>query len=396
VKWSERADTDLTPNRLTETVRALRASGRPIIDLTISNPTHAEFDYPGDLLATLADRRALTYDPHPLGLKAAREAVAADYARRGLSIASDRIVLAASTSEAYSLLFKLLCDPGDEVLAPHPSYPLFEHLARLDAVVHRAYQLEYLPPAWAIDFDSIERAWSNRTKAVLAVSPNNPTGSFVTRDELARLAVLASDHGAALIVDEVFADYELTPGRAAAGGRVIDERHALAFSLGGLSKSIGLPQAKLAWIAAAGPDSIVDAAIARLEVVCDTYLSVSTPVQIAAADLLARGAALRTQIQERIRHNYQHLIGRVDDATSCTVLQADGGWYAVVRVPSLGSEEDLVVSLLARDGVLTHPGYFFDFPSESYLVISLIVREAVFTEGVARLLRHFDCTVAQL
>jgi hypothetical protein len=428
----------LTPNRLTDAVRALRSAGRPIIDLTLSNPTRAAFEYPRDLLAPLADSRALVYRPEPLGLPAARSAVAADYARRGISIAADRVVLTASTSEAYSLLFKLLCDPGDEVLVPRPSYPLFEHLARLDAVACRSYDLEYLqrlwepasrlrsrvlpasygvarrsaggakaaagsgPPEggphngsnWAIDFDSIEQAWSERTRAVLAVSPNNPTGSFITRDELARLAALAAAHGAALIVDEVFADYELTPGAAAAAGRVLDQRAALAFSLGGLSKSIGLPQAKLAWIAVAGPDAMAGSAIEHLEFAADTYLSVSTPVQVAARGLLARGAGIRAQIQERVRGNYRHLLDRSGAVPACGVMQADGGWYAVLRVPSLGSEEELVLTLLERDGVLTHPGYFFDFPSESYLVVSLLVPEAAFVEGVTRVLGHFDCTVS--
>jgi hypothetical protein len=247
---------------------------------------------------------------------------------------------------------------------------------------------------WAVDFDSIERAWSSRTKAVLAVSPNNPTGSFLTHDELSRLAALSAGRGAALIVDEVFADYELTADAGAASGRAIEQSDALAFSLGGLSKTIGLPQAKLAWIAVSGPDAAVASAIERLEFAADTYLSVSTPVQAAAADLLARGAGVRAQIQERVRRNYQHLFDRGANNPACDVFRADGGWYTVMRVPSFGSEEDLVIALLSRDGVLTHPGYFFDFPSESYLVMSLLVPEPAFAEGIERVFRHFDCTVA--
>lgn len=392
MKWSERADANLTPNRLTEAAREVRAAGRSIVDLTLSNPTHAGFDYPADLLAPLADARALEYNPDPLGLVTAREAVAADYARRQIAVRPDRIILAASTSDAYSLLFKLLCDPGDEVLVPRPSYPLFEHLARLDAVASRGYQLEY-HGAWSIDFESIDRSWSPRTRAILAVSPNNPTGSFIKPAELARLSTLAAARGAAVIVDEVFADYELTDGAAAASGCVLDQGEVLAFSLGGLSKSIGLPQAKLAWMGVSGPDLAVESAMSRLEFVADTYLSVSTPVQTAAADLLTRGAAVRTQIHNRIRKNYAHLLAAGRDVPACGVLDSEGGWYAVLRVPSLMTEEELVVRLLTADGVLTHPGYFFDFPSESYLVISLIVPEVPFGDGVARVLRHFHCSV---
>jgi aspartate/methionine/tyrosine aminotransferase len=390
VKWSRRVEADLAPNRLDRALRALQAEGRPIIDLTLSNPTRAALSYPPDLLAGLAGPRALVYSPEPLGLPAAREAIAADYARRGVAIPPERIVLTASTSEAYSLLFKILCDPGDEVLVPRPSYPLFEHLTRLDATSPRPYDLEY-HGAWSMDFASIEGAWSPRTRAVLAVSPNNPTGSFVKRHELEHLATLCAARGAAIIADEVFADYELIPGARQMAGQVLDCRDGLVFSLGGLSKSIGLPQAKLAWIGAAGSASTVQAALARLEIAADTYLSVSTPVQTAAAELLTRGAAIREQIQARVTSNYQQLRACGAETPACGVLRSEGGWYAVLRVPSLVSEEDLVLALLTKDGVLTHPGYFFDFPSASYLVVSLLPTEATFREGVTRVFRHFAC-----
>jgi hypothetical protein len=322
-----------------------------------------------------------------LGLAAARRAVAADYARRRIVVSPDRIVLTASTSEAYSLLFKVLCDPGDEVLVPRPGYPLVEHLTRLDAVAARPYDLEY-HGAWSIDRGSLERAWSPATRAVLVVSPNNPTGSFLTRPDLEWLAALCAAREAAIVVDEVFGDYALD-GRHAEAGQALERHDVLAFALGGLSKSIGLPQAKLAWIAVTGPQTAVESALARLELAADTYLSVSTPVQAAAPELLERGRVVRDQIRARISSNHRHLAGLDVGPSGCTVLRAEGGWYAVLRVPSVDAEEDLVVTLLARDGVLTHPGYFFDFATEAYLVVSLLPEEEAFREGTARILRHF-------
>ena len=388
--FSSRIPASLAPNRLTEAVRAARADGRSFIDLTESNPTRADFDYPADLLAPLADARALRYDPQPAGALDAREAVAADYARRGVMVAPERIVLTSSTSEAYSLLFKLLADAGDEMLVPRPSYPLFDHLTRLDLVVTRPYDLD-VHGAWRIDFASVERALTSRTRAVLVVSPNNPTGSFVTRDELDRLAALCAPRDIAIIADEVFADYELETGAAIDAGHAATRQDVLCFALGGLSKSVGLPQVKLGWMAVGGPDRLVDAAFERLELICDTYLSVSTPAQVAAAELLARGAAIRAQIAARVVANYRWLTSAAAAVPSCRVVPGAGGWSAVLQVPSLESEEDLVMRLLTVGGVLAHPGYFFDFPRESFLVLSLLAPAAVFADGVARVLRHFDC-----
>jgi aspartate/methionine/tyrosine aminotransferase len=391
--FSHRVPDDLSSNRLSAAIARVQREGRPILDLTLSNPTRAGFDYPPDLLEPLASQAALVYEPHPFGMSGARNAVAAEYGRRGAGVPVDRIVLTASTSEAYSVLFKLLCDPEDDVLVPRPSYPLFDHLTRLDAVMNRPYDLEYDGRGWSIDFDSLERAMTPRSRAVLVVHPNNPTGSFLKRQELERLAQLCAARSMAIISDEVFADYGIAPSPDACGS-VVERRDVLAFGLGGLSKSVGLPQAKLGWIGVAGPDDLVDKAIGRLEVICDAYLSVSTAVQVAAADLLRRGASVRAQIQGRIRDNYRRLTALTLAAPSCRVLHAEGGWYAVLRVPALGREEDLVLELLERDGVLTHPGYFFDFPREAFLVVSLIVPEETFTPGTSRLIRHFDCTAA--
>jgi alanine-synthesizing transaminase len=388
--FSNRVPKELAANRLATAVAALRAEGRAIVDLTIANPTRAGFEYPSDLLAPLGDPRALRYDPAPFGSEDARAAVADDYRRQGISVAPDRIVLTASTSDAYGMLFKLLCDAGDEVLVPRPSYPLFDHLTRLDLAAPRPYDLDY-HGEWTIDCGGVERALTPRTRALLLVSPNNPTGSFVSRDDLDRLAALCGPRGIAIVVDEVFADYELTPGAAAVAGRPIRRDDVLAFSLGGLSKSAGLPQAKLGWIAVSGPASSVAAALERLELICDTYLSVSTPVQVAARSLIDGGAAIRAQIAGRIRRNYGRLCEAIARVPVCRVLRSGGGWYAVVQVPTLESEEDLVLRLL-QAGVLTHPGYFFDFPRESFLIVSLLPEPGTFDDGIDRIARHFDCT----
>jgi hypothetical protein len=387
--FSSRIPANFRPNRLTDAVSARRARGERFVDLTESNPTRAGFDYPPDLLAPLGREDGLRYAPSPLGLGEARRAVAADYRRQGVEVPPGRIVLDASTSDGYSLLFKLLADAGDEVLVPQPSYPLFDHLTRLDLVAARHYDLD-LEGGWSIDFASLEGALTPRTRAVLVVSPNNPTGSFISAAEIDRLSALCAPRGIAIVADEVFADYELEPGAAARAGRVVRRQDVLSFTLGGLSKSVGLPQVKLGWIAVAGPEVFVAAALERLELLCDTYLAVSTPVQLAAAALLERGAAVRSRIAARVIGNYRALHAAAARTPSCRVLRSDGGWYAVLRVPTLEPEEELVLRLLEA-GVLAHPGYFFDFPRESFLIVSLLPPEAVFADGVARILRHFDC-----
>lgn len=380
----------LASNRLAQAIDEMRRAGRPYLDLTESNPTRAGFDYPVDLLAPLCDPRALKYEPAPFGVLDARRSVANEYERSGVAILPERIVLTASTSDAYSLLFKLLTAAGDEVIVPRPSYPLFDHLTRMDLVTAKPYALEY-HGRWSIDFESVERALSRRTRAILVVSPNNPTGSFIRGEELRRLEALCEERRIAVIADEVFADYELEPGTAAQAARFATFRRALSFSLGGLSKSAGLPQLKLGWLAAAGPDGLVNDALQGLELICDTYLSVSTPVQVAAAELFRRAVRVREQIANRVRANYAALTTAAASTPSCSVLRAEGGWYAVLQVPTFESEEDLVLRLLTRHGVLAHPGYFFDFSRESFLIVSLLTPEDAFGEGMARVLRHFDC-----
>jgi aspartate/methionine/tyrosine aminotransferase len=386
--FSSRLQSNLAVNRLAAAVARARDGGRRLVDLTESNPTRAGIAYPPDLLAPLGDRRGLCYEPEPLGLPDARRAVAGDYARRGIDVDPDRIVLTASTSEAYSLLFKVLCDPGDEVLVPRPSYPLFEHLAGLDGVVARPYDLEY-HGRWSIDQGSIGRALTPRTRALLVVSPNNPTGSFVRADEMVELARACGAGDAVLVADEVFADYAWLPG---GGGSVLSAapaRDALVVSLGGLSKTVGLPQVKLGWMALGGPDAMVHQLRARLELACDTYLSVSTPVQLAAGALLERGAAVRAEIRARVAANRRELLAQAARTPSTDVLEAAAGWYSVIQVPTFVPEEDLAVALVEEDDVLAHPGYFFDFRSESFLIVSLLPPEDRFRDGVSRILRRF-------
>jgi aspartate/methionine/tyrosine aminotransferase len=401
--FSSRVPADLAPNRLTRALREAR--GRDLVDLTITNPTVAGIRYPARLLERLASPAALTYEPSPFGLERARAAIARDYARRGIAVATERVLLTASTSEAYSLLFKLLCEPdGDAVLVPVPSYPLFDHLTRLDGVEPLPYRLEY-HGRWALDVDSVDRAWLDSVRAVLAVSPNNPTGSVLADDELDALGVRCAARDAALIVDEVFADYPLPPSRAEtkeardgaqgttrppAPGSPGPNLQCLTFRLGGLSKSAGLPQLKLGWIAVDGPHSLCAAALERLQVICDAYLSVATPVQIAAADLIADAGPVRAQILDRVRANDARLRTLAAAYPAVDVLNADAGWSAVLRVPATRSEEELVLALLHDDGVIVHPGFFFDFAHEAFLVVSLLPEPERFAEGVRRILERVD------
>jgi aspartate/methionine/tyrosine aminotransferase len=388
--FSSRVPRDLQPNRLTVAARLARERGRPLLDLTLTNPTLAGIPYASGILKPLTSEAAMRYVPSPFGLQDAREAVAAEYLRRGITVATERIVLTASTSEAYSILYKLLCDPGDAVLVPAPSYPLFDHLTRLDGVRPVTYRLEY-HDRWAVELGELDAAWLESVRALLVVSPNNPTGSVASAAEMQALAGLCAERGAALIVDEVFADYPLAdevPGSPAAGRRTPNE--CLSFRLGGLSKSAGLPQVKLGWIAVDGPPSLVHEALDRLEIICDAYLSVSTPVQTAARALIGAGATSRSAILARVRENYEWLRHEARAHPAIDVLHADAGWTAVLRVPSTRSEEDLVVELIERDGVLVHPGFFFDFAHEAFLVVSLLPEPPVFTEGVRRMLERAD------
>ena len=385
--FSSRLPWDVPTNRLSQALVGRRQAGAEILDLTESNPTRAGFSYPAEeILAALAGSAALLYEPAPAGLPTARQAVAAYYAERGRAVEPSRILLTASTSEAYAFLFKLLANPGDEILVPTPSYPLFDHLAALESLRLRRYPLHY-HHGWFLDTEALAAAVSPATRAILVVSPNNPTGSFLKRHEMEFLCALCARRELALIADEVFADYALAPDPdrvpSLAGSDAV-----LTFSLNGLSKYAGLPQMKLAWMVVGGPDDLRRRALERLELIADTYLSVAAPVQHALPRLLAAGRRVQPQIAARLRGNLEALSALVRQQAVCELLRVEGGWYAVLRLPRTHSEEQWVVELLERDGVLVQPGFFYDFPSEAFLVLSLLTPPAVFAEGAHRLLRR--------
>ena len=387
MKLASRVGWDAAKNRLTRLLEERRRSGLQVLDLTETNPTRCGFDYPGaDILRALGRPEALEYAPDPRGLRGAREAVSSLYRARGAAVDADDIVLTASTSEAYSFLFRLLADPGDRILVPSPSYPLFDLLGRLNDVTLAAYPL-ICDAGYAIDLDALARAVDDRTRAILVVSPGNPTGAFLKRTEREAMARIASERGLPVICDEVFGDYAFgdDPRRVdtLAGFPGIQ-----TFVLNGLSKMLALPQMKLAWIAAGGPDA--REALERLEVIADTYLSVATPVQRALPDLLALRPRIQTMLRERIAGNLAHLRGRAGAGGVCSVRPPEGGWSAILTVPRTRSEEDWALRLLEADGVLVHPGYFFDFPDEGRLVVSLLPPPPLFQEGIARLLHRLD------
>lgn len=390
--FASRTNWPLEPNRLAAALADHRRRGRPLLDLTNSNPTACGFNYPEDrLLAALRDRRALAYEPESLGLRQARAAIANYYSGRpgffgaDASVDPERILITSSTSEAYSYIFRLLCDVGDEVLMPAPSYPLLEYLADLADVCPTSYSLLY-DQGWEIDFAGLGAALTPRSKVVMVVHPNNPTGSFIKKKEAHKLAELCAGRDLALISDEVFLDYADGPDVPCT---FASDSSALTFTLSGLSKISLLPQMKLGWIVVCGPDPLVKAAMSRLEVIGDTYLSPNIPGQFALTEMLAMRADLQSQMQQRLCSNRHFLDSLLLQKVSIERLKHEGGWYAVLRVPATGSDEDLAIELLENCDVLVHPGHFFDFSGEGFLVISLILNEADFKEGARRLCSFF-------
>jgi aspartate/methionine/tyrosine aminotransferase len=388
--FSARARVDLTPNRLSRLAQQRRGAGARIVDLTESNPTAVGLVCPPELLLALGDPAGADYAPATFGLPAAREAVAADYRRRGFPIDAERVVLTASSSEAYAFLFKLLLDPGDAVMVPRPSYPLFEHLLRLENGRAIPYDLAY-DGEWHISIDALERRLPERARAVVVVNPNNPTGSFVKGDEGLALRRLVAARGLALVSDEVFADYAFAADPRRVASFATDDE-ALSFSLGGLSKACGLPQLKLGWIAVTGPAAARADALRLLELIADAFLSVGTPVQLAAPRLLARLPELQAPIQARVRRNLE-LIAQRAHGSPATLLRVEGGWYAILKVPRTLAEEERVLRLLERHDVLVHPGYFFDFPTEAYLVLSLLPPPEDFARGVETILAELGAVL---
>ncbi len=384
--FSHRTSWHLTRNALTRAIEEVRASGQEIVDLTMSNPTEAGVRLdPEVVLGALMNPAAMRYEPQPRGLLSAREAVCHYYreAHEVFDLDPGRLVLTTSTSEAYSFIFRLLCNPAEEVLVPKPSYPLFEFLADLADVKLVPYPLIY-DHGWQIDFDSLYKAATAQARAVVTVHPNNPTGSYASVAESSALSAFCRDYGLALIVDEVFLDYAHD---GVARPSFVANTDALTFTLSGVSKISALPQMKLAWLAASGPEDVVQQAGARLEVIADTYLSLNAPVQLAAPVLLDQRKQVQPLILDRLRVNLSELDRQLAGHTSCTRFQAEGGWYAVLRVPVLGSDDDLAIDLVRKMGVVVHPGHFYDFSGEGHLVLSLITDPGVFREGVARLLQ---------
>jgi aspartate/methionine/tyrosine aminotransferase len=385
-RFSHRLPWPFTPNPLTIQLQEKRGRGQSLFDLTNTNPTETLPAYPHEEIAAAFSRtRDFTYQPDPFGLLQTREVIAALYAERRLCISPDHIALTASTSEAYALLFKLLCDPGDEILVPIPSYPLFEYLAALDSVRVSPYHLFY-DGSWSMDFRSLEERITSRTRALVVVNPNNPTGSFLKTSEAGALLRLAGAHNLPIISDEVFMDYAFVETSASVRS-LIGVEEPLVFSLNGLSKMAGMPQMKLAWIAISGPRDASREVVQRLELILDTYLSVNTPVQAAFQDLITIGARIRAGLFENIQSNFT-AIDRVLTGAPLHALHLEGGWSALLRLPNTQSEQSWVTSLLELQDVVVQPGYFFDMPSEAYAVLSLITATRTFEEGLHRVRSH--------
>ena len=387
--FSRRTGWKLTPNRFTEAQREMLAAGRELLDLTISNPTRAGLRYDVDsILKSLSRPGVMDYDPQPKGLASAREAVVAYYREQinQLELDPESLILTTSTSEGYSYIFRLLCNPGDEILVPKPSYPLFEFLADLEDVTLAPYPLIY-DHGWQIDFPSLHKAVNPRTRAVVVVHPNNPTGSYVSESERTLLNLFCREHELDVIADEVFLDYahdgDLRPSFAA-------NREVLTFTLSGVSKISGLPQMKFAWVATSGPEAAVHTAMERLEMIADTYLSMNAPLQWAVPALLEQRKNIQRQLIKRVRGNLGELDRQLAGQKVCSRLNLEGGWYAVLRVPVTRSDEELAIELVRARLVMVHPGHFYDFPRDGYLVLSLITPEAEFREGIARVLGHFN------
>jgi alanine-synthesizing transaminase len=387
--FARRTSWNLATNRYSEALEAHRRAGRELLDLAASNPTNIGLHYrEGELLRALTNREALRYDPQPKGLLAAREAIAAYYAEHAAKISPDDLILTTSTSEAYSFLFRLLCDPGDAVLVPTPSYPLFDFLADIQDVKLFPYELVY-DHGWQIEvmslFNAVDRAQAAgaRCRAVLAVHPNNPTGSYLKPREQELLNNVCAENEMAIIADEVFLDYSLA---ARSPLTFASNDDTLTFTLSGLSKIAGLPQMKVAWIAASGPPALKQDALARLDVIADTYLSMNAPLQLALPAMLDERETIQPQLLERVRTNLAELDSQLSGQKLCQRLEVEGGWYAILRVPARGSDEDLAIALLEQENVLIQPGHFYDFAADGHLVVSLITPTLEFSDGIKRLL----------
>jgi alanine-synthesizing transaminase len=389
-RFAQRTDWRLEQNRLSQALNELRTSGKPFVDLAQSNPTECGFAYDlAEIQRAFAHPDLSRYQPDPRGMKGAREAVSAYYEQQEAPVGVDSLVLTSGTSEAYSFVLRLLCNPGDEVLIPSPGYPLFDFLADLCDVKLVRYPLLY-DHGWQIDFSALASAASQRTRALIVVHPNNPTGQYVSAAEREQLSDFCAEREIALIADEVFLDFSsVIPENEPLQKSFACSPYPLTFTLSGISKICGLPQMKLAWIAVTGPASQKADALARLEIIADAYLSVGTPVQLAAPALLRMRAGFYEQAMARIRANLQELDDQLSPQSACKRLCFEGGWSAVLRVPAVQSDEDLAVALLVEKGVHVHPGHFYDFAQPGHAVVSLIVPEKEFAKGIRRTLAYF-------
>lgn len=384
--FSARTAWDLTETELTRAVQSRRAAGLPLIDLTASNPTRCGFVYDASaILDPLTNPQSLIYDPDPRGMLSAREAVCGYYADNGAQVQAENLFLTPSTSEAYSYLFRMLCDPGDEVLIAQPSYPLFDFLAQIESVRLAPYPLFY-DHGWHLDAESLRRRIGPRTRAIALVHPNNPTGHFTKAQEREALETICAEHGLALIVDEVFLDFGLKGNDASSFA--CGDHPVLTFVLSGLSKIAALPQMKAAWIASFGPQKILDEALARLDVIADTFLSMNAPVQGALPLWLEGRRGIQKQIRERLIGNL-NLLDRELRGTAVSRLEIEGGWYGVLRVPALERDENLAIRLVRDFGVEVHPGHFFGFPDSGWMIVSLLTPESEMVAGVESILSIF-------
>lgn len=385
-KLSTRTAWELGETSYSRAIRAARADGKPILDLTVSNPTRCGFAYDAAaLLAPLQNPEALVYDPQPLGLPVARQAVSLYYSGHGAVVSPEQVLMTASTSESYSFLFRLLCDPGDEVLIAQPSYPLFDFLAALDDVKLRPYPLFY-DHGWWIDMAELEARIADRTRAIAVVHPNNPTGHWTRSGERMRLEELCAARGLALIVDEVFLDYPLDSSDPNAKSFAVSPHPVLTFVLSGLSKIAGLPQMKAAWIAGFGPEHARHEALGRLEVVADTFLSMSAPVQLAVPHWLARAGDVQRQITSRIRENLLILeTYAAAHPDRLRVLRPEAGWAAVISLPACGGDTACAERLIREHGIVTHPGAFYGMPEPNRAVVSMLVRTEITRQALSYL-----------
>jgi len=382
--FADRTNWNLSTNRLAQAVERQRSSGRKLLDLTASNPSECGFQYDQNkILQALQHRGALEYRPDPRGLKSARTAVAEYYQSLEATVPTEDVILTTSTSEAYSFVFRLLCNPGDELLIPSPSYPLFDFLADIQDVKLIRYPLFY-DHGWHIDFHSLRNGVTPRARGIIVVHPNNPTGHFAKPEEMSQLQEICAVHDMALIADEVFLDFALDRKRRRS---FVEEHGALTFTMSGLSKICGLPQMKAAWLVGSGPTDKKREGLARLEVIADTYLSLNTPIQVAAPALLDQRDGFQEQLMARVHKNLAELDSQLERQKVCGRLEMEGGWDAVLRVPATRSDEDLAVEMLEQLDVYVHPGHFYGFPADGYLVVSLITHEPEFLQGIDRVLR---------